>query len=144
MGEVAEVQSFESGATRNSDTNKFDYEGFLNPEVLFTFGSYMHEHRTQRDGSIRDADNWQKGIPFHKYVKSLVRHTIDLWRMHRGYTVINPDTGKPHTKQELCCAIIFNAMGCLKELLDPSPINCCSSATPKERNIHVRSVLTRP
>jgi hypothetical protein len=117
------VQQFASGATRNADTNKFDFEGFLNPEVLHAFGHYMHEHRLQRDGSVRDSDNWQKGIPFKNYVRSLVRHTFDLWRMHRGYSVLNPDTGKPHTKEELCCAIMFNAMGYLKELLDTSPIN---------------------
>ena len=118
-----EIRHFESGATRNIDTGKFDYEGFLNPEVLYAFGQYMHEHRHQRDGSLRDSDNWQKGIPFRVYVKSLVRHVIDLWRMERGYRVINPDTMQPHTQQELCCAIVFNAFGYLKELVDPSRIN---------------------
>ncbi len=117
------VRSFGSGATRNTDTHKFDYEGFLNPEALAVFGAYMHEHRRQRDGSLRDSDNWQKGIPFRTYMKSLVRHVVDLWRMERGYAVTNPDTGQPHTKQELCCAIVFNAMGYLKELADPAPIN---------------------
>jgi hypothetical protein len=120
---MASMQTFESGATRNDDSAKFDYEGFLNPEALHAFGAYMHEHRFQRDGTVRDADNWQQGIPFRTYVKSLVRHVIDLWRMERGYAVINPDTGQPHTKQELCCAIVFNAMGYLKELVDPTPIN---------------------
>lgn len=117
------IQTFESGATRNDDSDKFDMEGFINPEVLHAYGSYMHKHRFQRDGVIRAADNWQKGIPFRKYVKSLVRHTLDLWRIERGYTVINPDTGQPFTKQELCCAIMFNAMGYLKELVDPSELN---------------------
>lgn len=121
MAEV--VQKFESGATRNFNLNKFDYEGFLNPEALHAFGEYMHSHRKQRDGSIRDSDNWQKGIPFSAYIKSLVRHVIDLWRMDRGYEVINPDTNEPHTKQELCCAIVFNSMGYLKELITPSSIN---------------------
>lgn len=117
------VQEFESGATRNFNLNKYDYEGFINPEALHAFGEYMHEHRKQRDGSIRDSDNWQKGIPFSAYIKSLVRHVIDLWRMDRGYEVINPDTNLPHTKQELCCAIVFNSMGYLKELITPSEIN---------------------
>lgn len=123
-GPIAErIRQFDSGATRNLDTNKFDYEGFLNPEALYAFGKYMHEHRHQRDGSLRDSDNWQKGIPFRTYVKSLVRHTIDLWRMERGFAVTNPDTGLPHTKQELCCAIVFNALGYLKEVVNPAPIN---------------------
>lgn len=118
-----QMQQFAGGATRNLDTSKFDYEAFLHPEALHAYGEFMHSHRTQKDGSLRDGDNWQKGIPFKAYAKSLVRHTFDLWRMHRGFEVTNPDTGLPHTKQELCCAILFNAFGYLKELLDPAPIN---------------------
>lgn len=121
--EASKMRSFGGGATRNVDLNKFDYEGFLNPEALHAFGKYMHEHRHQRDGSLRDSDNWQKGIPLRVYVKSLVRHVIDLWRMERGYDVMNPDTGKPHTREELCCAITFNSLGYLKELVDPAPVN---------------------
>lgn len=123
MPDIAVIRAFASGATRNDDSAKFDYEGFLNPEALHAFGAYMHEHRRQRDGSVRDSDNWQKGISFRVYVKSLVRHSIDLWRMDRGYAVVNPDTGQPHTKQDLCCAIVFNALGYLKEVVDPAPIN---------------------
>jgi hypothetical protein len=117
------MQEFSTGATRNIDTNKFDYEGFICPEVLHAFGEYMHEHRRQKDGSIRDSDNWQKGIPLRTYIKSLVRHVIDLWRMERGFAVTNPDTGLPHTKIELCAAIMFNVMGYAKETLQPSAIN---------------------
>lgn len=117
------VERFTSGATRNDDSTKFDYEGFLNPEALHVFAAYMHLHRFQRDGSVRDSDNWQKGIPLRRYVKSLVRHVVDLWRMERGYGVTNPDTGEPHTKQELACAIVFNAMGYLKETTAPAPVN---------------------
>jgi hypothetical protein len=131
MPQTPVMQNFESGATRNADTHKFDYEGFLNPEALHAFGEYMHSHRRQKDGSVRSADNWQKGIPFRTYVKSLVRHTLDLWRMERGYSVVNPDTGQPHTKQELCCAIVFNAMGYLKEVVDPSPINAIQTKSPR-------------
>lgn len=118
-----QVRQFQSGATRNTADNKHDYEGFFNPAVVYEFGRYMHSHRRQRDGSLRDSDNWQKGIPFAIYVKSLLRHTLDFWRLHRGYTVIDPDTGIPATKQELLCAIMFNAMGYLKELLDPAGEN---------------------
>lgn len=119
----AKMQTFGTGATRNDDKAKFDFEGFLHPEALHAYGEYMHSHRKQRDGSIRDSDNWQKGIPFRKYAKSLVRHVFDLWRMERGFSAINPDTGQQHTKQELCCAIVFNALGYLKELVDPAEIN---------------------
>lgn len=114
------IQTFDSGATRNLDYDKFDYEGFLNPDVLHAFATYMHGHRRQKDGSLRASDNWQKGIPRAVYMKSLIRHSIDLWRWHRGYTPINPDTGEAHTGVDLCCAVMFNIMGLLKELLHPA------------------------
>lgn len=114
------IQTFETGATRNLDSDKFDYEGFLNPDVLHAFATYMHGHRRQKDGSLRASDNWQKGIPRTIYMKSLIRHSIDLWRWHRGYKAINPDTGEPHTGVDLCCAVMFNIMGLLKELLHPA------------------------
>lgn len=111
------VQEFATGATRNADNHKHDYEGFLDPAVLFTYGGYMQSHRLQRDGTVRDSDNWQKGIPLAKYMKSLLRHTFDLWRLHRGYIVIDPDTNTPATRKHLCCAILFNVQGYLFELI---------------------------
>jgi len=112
------IQVFESGAIRNSDEHKYDFEGFLSPLVLERYGEYMHSHRKQRDGSLRDADNWQKGIPQEKYRKSLVRHLFDLWRAWRGDgTVIDKDTGKTMDINELCCSVMFNVMGFLHERL---------------------------
>lgn len=110
-------QAFATGATRSADDNKFDYEGFLSPEVLNYFASYMHKNRVQRDGKLRASDNWQLGIPPHKYVKSLVRHGIDLWRAWRGTTTYNPDTGKAQTLGELCAAVLFNVQGLLSVFL---------------------------
>src|SRR5580698_7792736 len=66
---VAEFRTFETGATRNLDASKYDYEGFLSPLVMERFGQYMHKHRVQADGSLRDSDNWQKGIPLQAYMK---------------------------------------------------------------------------
>ena len=85
--------------------------------MLHEYGAYMHEHRRQADGQLRDSDNWQKGMPIAEYVKSLIRHTIDLWRAHRGAVVVDRDSGEHVTKIELLCAIIFNAQGCMLEML---------------------------
>ena len=104
------MRSFESGATRDSEGDKLDYEGFISPLVLRRYAQYMHGHRRQVDGSLRDSDNWQKGIPRDVYMKSLIRHTFDLWLFHRGWTV-------KETLENLLCAIMFNAMGFLHELL---------------------------
>lgn len=113
------IREFETGATRDSEDGKFDYEGFFSPLVLERYGAYMHKHRKQSDGTIRDSDNWQKGMPLKVYVKSLVRHVIDLWKLWRGYPVKDLRTGLTVDIEDSACAIIFNVMGFLQVRLDP-------------------------
>ena len=107
-----EVDTFKTGATRDGDLDKLDYEGFFSPLVLERFAQYMHACRKLPDGTIRDADNWQLGIPKWRYVKSLVRHTLDLWR---GWRSTRHEPG--YVDQTLACAIMFNVMGLLHESL---------------------------
>lgn len=107
------MREFETGATRDGDTNKYDYEGFLSPLVIERFGAYMHKHRQQADGKLRDSDNWQKGIPLDAYMKSGWRHFIDWWKNHRS-----ADSAKDaDAVEEALCALIFNAQGYLHEVL---------------------------
>ena len=105
----AKVRAFDTGATRNADTGKFDYEGFLSPLVLERFAQYMHKHRHQADGQLRDSDNWQKGIPFDAYMKSMFRHFMDVWCHHRGLPLAKEPL------EEALCALLFNVMGYLHE-----------------------------
>jgi hypothetical protein len=111
------MRTFETGATRDTATNKPDYEGCFSPEVVVEYGAYMLKHQVQPDGNVRDSDNWQKGMPLPVYIKSLFRHFVDLWRLHRGHTVIDPKTQEPVTVSEACCAILFNTQGYLFEFL---------------------------
>lgn len=111
-------RAFESGATRNPADHKLRYEGFLCPEVLHRFACYMHAHRHRPDGTLREPDNWQLGIPSDVYLDSLIRHTIDLWRLRRGHHPIDPDTGEASGEADLCCAIMFNVMGYLKNYME--------------------------
>ncbi len=104
------MRTFDTGATRDDDLHKLDYEGFLSPRVLERYAEYMHKHRRQPDGRLRDADNWQKGIDQPSYMKSLFRHFMDVWKEHRG---IKTAAGL----QEALCAVIFNASGYLHEIL---------------------------
>lgn len=104
------MRTFSSGATRNDDSDALDYEGFFSPIVLQEFAKYMHSHRIQADGKLRASDNWMRGIDKDSYIKSLLRHTMDLWLEHRGYE------GRSD-KIEALCAIMFNAMGYLYEEL---------------------------
>ena len=101
---------FESGATRDTDAGKPDYEGFLSPLVIEAFGRYMSKNRLMKDGSIRDSDNWQKGIPLPAYAKSGWRHFMEWWKLHRGYEAgVNVE--------EAICGLLFNSMGYLHEHL---------------------------
>jgi len=110
------MRKFETGATRDGDADKLDYEGFLSPLALRRYAEYMHRHRVQADGKLRASDNWQKGIPFNAYIKSLWRHFIDLWTLHRGLPAVDQKDGHAISKEEALCAIIFNAFGYLHEL----------------------------
>lgn len=107
------MRTFESGATRDNDDEKLDYEGFLSPLVLRAFAGYMHKHRVQADGELRASDNWQKGIPMDQCMKSMLRHVFELWEEHRT----EPSAANPLVMVDALCAIIFNTQSYLLELL---------------------------
>lgn len=101
------MRTFETGATRDIDHGKLDFEGFLSPLVIERFAQYMHEKRFLKDGSMRASDNWQLGIPREAYMKSAWRHFFAVWKSWRKGTV----------EQEEVCALMFNIMGLLHETL---------------------------
>ena len=108
------MRQFTTGATRDTDEDKYDYEGFLSPLVLKRYAQYMHKHRLQTDGKLRSSDNWQKGVDKDSYIKSASRHYMD-WRLHHdelGYAANEPI-------EEALCALLFNTMGYLFELIRP-------------------------
>jgi len=107
------MRTFESGATRDSDEEKLDYEGFISPLVLKRYAEYMHKNRIQADGKLRASDNWQKGIPVDQYMKSKLRHFMDTWLIHRGH----PARAVCSDQEEVLCAELFNTMGMLHEIL---------------------------
>lgn len=102
-----DVRMFCTGATRDTAQDKLDFEGFLSPLVIERYAEYMHMHRVQSDGTLRDSDNWQRGIPISAYMKSMWRHFFAVWK---GYRV------KQDVRDDLC-ALLFNVMGMLHELL---------------------------
>lgn len=101
---------FETGATRDLDGSKLNYEGFLSPLVLRRFAEYMNKNRTMADGSVRSGDNWQKGMPLESYMDSGWRHFWDWWANHRGV-----EAGVDI--EEALCAVLFNVQGYLHEVL---------------------------
>ena len=118
------LRTFASGATRDTATNKIDPEGFLDPLVVVRFSEYMDRHRVQSDGSLRDSDNWQKGFTRPAIMKSLWRHFLDAWLMHRGHSPASPDAkrhlsekGFDYALEEILCALLFNVQAYLREVL---------------------------
>jgi hypothetical protein len=110
------MREFATGATRDSEDGKLDYEGFLSPLALKRYAEYMHQHRHQADGKLRDSDNWQKGMPRQCYIKSLFRHFMDFWFNHRGHAAYDPKRDCAIEIDETLCAILFNAFGYLHEI----------------------------
>lgn len=104
---------FDSGATRDVCEGKLDFEGFLSPLVLESYAQYMNKHRLEKDGVIRDSDNWQKLFGTqHKDVcmKSAWRHFMSWWTLHRGYKTEDDI-------ESSICALIFNASAYLHKIL---------------------------
>jgi len=72
----------------------------------------MHEKRHLPDGTLRDPDNWTKGMPRLVYLDSLLRH-VESIRLHlEGHGASAAEPPLP-----ALCAIIFNAMGLMLEIL---------------------------
>jgi len=107
------MREFETGATRDADKPVVP-SGFLSADALFVFCQYMARHRVQKDGSVRDADNWKKGIPRKAYYESLIRHILELQLQVSGSAAsLYPE--EEHTLDDTLCAIWFNVQGLLHE-----------------------------
>ena len=110
LTDTGSIRTFGTGATRDTTEGKFDYEGFLSPLVLERYAEYMNTHRKQSDGTLRDSDNWQKGMPLDVYMKSGWRHFMDFWKAHRKLKTED-------LMDTILCALMFNVMGYLHEWL---------------------------
>ena len=111
------VRKFDTGATRDTDAGKLAYSRALSPQALKCFVEYMHECRHLPDGTLRDPDNWKRGIPLEAFMDSGLRHVMDWWHLHNNLPVTDRKTGEPITTKTALCAVLFNAMGYLHEIL---------------------------
>ena len=117
VDDLSKVRSFETGATRDTEEGKYDYDGFLSPLVLERYAEYMNKHRVQSDGNLRASDNWTKGIPKSAYMKSGWRHFFDWWKVHRNVPVPDGTVPRQQLMEEALCALLFNVQGYLHEHL---------------------------
>lgn len=118
------IRKFSTGATRDVEHGKIDPEAFLDPLVLGEYFEFMHRHRKQKDGGLRDGDNWQNGFTRKSIMKSLWRHFYDVWRMHRGLPPKSADAleifktqGVQYAMVESLCGVVFNAFAYMREVL---------------------------
>jgi hypothetical protein len=132
--DTGKIRQFSTGATRDTSKEKLDPFGFLSPLALHRFCEYMHKHRLQSDGQMRDSDNWKKGMPPDEYVRSLIRHVMDFWLVTSGH---EPRFDKKVTDaKEIACAILFNVQGYLHETLQgPRLDNYAAGDSEWERKV---------
>lgn len=100
-------------ATRDTDADKLDFDGFLSPQVLHRFAEYMNKNRHTKMG-VRDSDNWQHLFGeehLQVCMKSGHRHFMDWWLFHRGLK------GRDDIESSIC-GLIFNAQAYLFKLLN--------------------------
>lgn len=109
------IRRFETGAIRDSNEGKLEYARFMSPIVIKRYAEYMHLHRKQSDGNLREPDNWKKLFgENHEDVcmDSLYRHIMDVWLINKGF--------RKEAREDLesaLCAIMFNAHAWLFKVL---------------------------
>lgn len=106
------LRTYPGGATRDTAEGKLEPWGFTSPLTEKAYSEYMHEHRTQSDGNLRDSDNWKKGINLEDYWHSLSRHILDFRLLWDGYE----SEARTGSVVDALCAIKFNVDGMLHEL----------------------------
>ncbi len=119
------TRTFDTGANRDTDEGKLDFEACLSPLVLERYAQYLYECQEMPDGSRRADDNWQKGMPLSAYMKSAWRHFHAWWKMHRTRETAAKDV------EDAICAVIFNASGYLHVILKAKLIDLEKSSYEK-------------
>lgn len=108
------IRTFETGASRDVDDDKIDFEAAMSPLAFDAMCRYMHHCRKMPDKTLRPPDNWQKGMPLDSYIKSAFRHFVDWWKCHRGLP------GREGIVFGLC-GLMFNVQGYLHTYLLAHP-----------------------
>lgn len=80
------MRKFKTGGTRSNDDGKIDY-AHLSALADRIWCEYMHFHRLQEDGKLREPDNYKRGMPFHTYRKSFLGHLQDFKLLLEGVDV---------------------------------------------------------
>jgi len=96
------------GATRSNDEGKIDY-AHISALADRVWCEYMHEHRIQEDGKLREPDNYKKGMPLKWNIKSFRGHFKDFELLLEGHKVT--ENGKEKDLFESILGMEFNLKG---------------------------------
>jgi hypothetical protein len=97
------MRVFDSGAKRDSDTEKEDYIESISWLTLRRLAFYMKSKE-----KLYGRGNWQKGIPIEEYEKSMMRHLQKYFC--KKYYDIDIEPGVDHL-----AAALFNLQGLIHE-----------------------------
>lgn len=128
------MRKFDTGAIRDDDNEKVNYEKGFSPLVFEAYGEFMTRHNKMPDGSRRDEGNWKKGFTPQCYMESKWRHFLTTWTIHdefrdkeirdelrlelnREPTDLEFKERYIETLLESLCAEMFNTMGYMHVLL---------------------------
>ena len=112
------LREFESGAIRNSDKGKLEYRRFFSALVHKRRAEYMDKHRKLEDGTLREPDNWKRGIPSGVCADSLERHMQDIKLYFEGY-----EFAMTEDIEDALCAVMFNCESILLTILQSEHMN---------------------
>lgn len=121
FGNARSTRAFDTGATRDVDHDKIDPEAAIAPIVLTLYCQYMKACQIMPDGSRRQDDNWQRGMPRESYMKSGARHFLEWWQQHRA--------AEPNSYKLVIAlfGIMFNVQGYILELARKNPLMVVSA-----------------
>lgn len=117
-------RTYTTGATR-SGGRKLQIRRFFSWKALMKFAWYMDKCRDMPDGSLREADNWKKGIPPEDFADSFIRHATKFAQAL--------DVGDSVTAQINAMAAFFNLQGYLHETPDLEQFAGLHEALKKDR-----------
>lgn len=110
MSTKRDKRVFATGAERDTDADKLEFDGALSPIVLHAYAAYLYKHRVRPDGSIRPSRNWKLGMPKEAFMASGFRHFHDWWMEHEGYK-------SREGMEDALMGLLFNVMGYAHEYL---------------------------
>lgn len=147
------VREFSTGANRDRVEGKLDFLGFVSAKAERRFAAYMNKNRRLADGSLRDGDNWKRGIPIPVYADSLARHAQEVRELindvvdssgcitARNLTELPAYHSALLAVDEAVCALYFNLQGWLHERV--KAMDAANVPYPGKR-VHGKPPVTYP